>query len=316
MDQYRIGFLFLISTVLLIGCGPEERVDLSLRWPEGDSFRYVQTVDQNISRTVDGETRTQNQKQVFTYRQDVLASTEDTTVIKSSIERIRQNLSNGRSLSFDSDNSSGSNHPATEALSAIVGHSFRITLNPDGAIKSVDGINEMYDKILSKLYFRNPRRRQMLKQSLRQLFGEETIEQSFGKAFKVYGQEPRTLNESWHHTSRLTKPVPMVVKTNYTLTRLKDNRAVIAVDATISPNDDANPVTTGNRKVSYYLDGTQSGTTVIDTRNQMLKKTKLHQSISGRVKPVGRFGEEGSGKRIDIESVYQLKGQRITKGDR
>lgn len=309
MKTRRI-LVLLLAVVFLTGCG-QDSIELTIQWPEGSSYRYVQTMDQDITQTVRGQTQTKNQKQVFTYRYDVLRNNDTGVLLESTFERIQQEISNGQSLSFDSENPEKSNHPGAAPLKAMVDRSFKIELDPAGGIKEVTGINEMYDAVFAEMDSLNQQQRQRGKRMLKQFFGEESIKSSFGKAFKIFGGESRTVGEQWTQTLSMEKPIPMKMNNTYTLKRIEEDRAIVSVNSTISPNEEANPISMGNNEMSYMMKGTQSGTTVIHTRNNMIEKSKLHQSLEGTIKLEAGFSDQTIEQNMKIDGVYKLEGERL-----
>ena len=139
---------------------PGEPRQLALKWPEGKRFVYEIGIDQVTSAGNSPLAAAMNSKadQHFTY---ALTTSKDSDSGNTQLEmeflaaKLNMDMM-GNKLSYDSDNKKAAEsidpmHSMLAGLDALMGQKLTMTLSPTGEITSVDGVEEMYDKVINAL---------------------------------------------------------------------------------------------------------------------------------------------------------------------
>jgi len=139
---------------------PEEPQQLSLTWPEGKRYVYEIGIDQVTSAGNSPLAAAMDSKadQHFTY---ALTTSKDPDSGNTQLEleflaaKLNMDMM-GNKLNYDSDNKKAAEsidpmYSMLSGLDAIMGQKLTMTLGPDGEITEVEGINEMYEKVINAL---------------------------------------------------------------------------------------------------------------------------------------------------------------------
>lgn len=298
---FRTSFV-LMMTLVMVGCG-RDAVSLKMNWAEGDSFRYVQTLDQTITQKIQGREQEIDQKQVMTFRYDVRGDTNAGRVIGVTMERIQQDQSmQGQQFSYDSDQPEQGNHPASAAFQKLVGRSYDIVMTPEGQVEEVRGLDEIYDDLAEG----NPKQRQLLKEH----FGEDAIKQMINQMFQVHEGKPRTVGETWSHSLSMTKPIPMVMNLDFTLESIEGDDVNITIDSTVEPNEEAPPMEMGPMTMRYMIEGEQSGNLIFSRSDQFIRSQEYEQHFEGTMHMEGSPAGPQEVP-IQIDGTYKMEGEKL-----
>jgi len=139
---------------------PEQPQQLSLNWPDGKRFVYEIGIDQVTSAGNSPLAAAMDSKadQHFTY---ALTPHKDpdsgSTQLELEFLAAKLNMDMmGNKLNYDSENKKAAEsidpmYSMLSGLDAIMGQKLTMTLSPDGEIAAVEGIQEMYEKVINAL---------------------------------------------------------------------------------------------------------------------------------------------------------------------
>lgn len=95
-----------------------------------------------------------------------------------------------------------------------------------------------------------------------------------------------SVNQSWPKSRRITRPLPMEIKTTYTLSELTDSVAKVSIVGSIEPIQTAqlNPIqqTTGESKLSLQS-GIQTGLCIIDRKTGLPLRSRVQRDLKMNV---------------------------------
>jgi len=154
-------------------------------------------------------------------------------------------------------------------LSAMIGHTFVMTLDEESKIIDFTGLDELFDKILERVGPLDHLQRQVLLKSLRESLNEDALKQNMLPNTDLYPGEPVTVGESWTTQYDLRAIVPMSGTGRYTLTKRENDRAFIDVLIDFSDNPNGQPLNFNGMFFAFER-GTSTGSLVLDERTGMV----------------------------------------------
>lgn len=181
------------------------------------------------------------------------------------IERFRNEMSTmGMYQGFDSATDSGDSNP----LSAMVGHTFVMTLDEESKIVDFTGLDELFDKVIERLGPIDQMQRQVLMKKLKETMNEESMKQNMLPNSGMYPEEPVAVGESWTKDYDLRAIVPMAGTGRYTLTKRENGHAFIDVLINFTENPNGQPLNFNGQNFEFEQ-GTSAGSMILDERNGM-----------------------------------------------
>ena len=139
---------------------PQNPQQLTLKWPEGKRFVYEIGIDQVTSAGNSPLAAAMNSKadQNFTY---ALTTSKDPASGNTQLEmefiaaKLNMDMM-GNKLNYDSENKNAAEsidpmYSMLAGLDALMGQKLTMTLTPEGDITSVQGVDEMYEKVINAL---------------------------------------------------------------------------------------------------------------------------------------------------------------------
>ena len=154
-------FLLVLSTVFLFNnCQSTAKTETAIRKgvKVGDVFNY-RFYTNNVGKIGLGEkemNQVMEQKQAFGFV--IKEKTEDgNDLVDFVMQEIELNMSNtvdgvpaGPTITFNSSTDKTTENPGFMLLQGLIGHHNTITVDPNGAILSIDGLEEKIDSLFSK----------------------------------------------------------------------------------------------------------------------------------------------------------------------
>lgn len=139
---------------------PQEPQQLTLKWPEGKRFVYEVGIDQVTSAGNSPLAAAMNSKadQNFTYALNTRKDPDSgNTQLEMEFIAAKLNMDMmGNKLNYDSGNKNAAQsidpmYSMLAGLDALMGQKLTMTLTPEGEIASVEGVAEMYEKVINAL---------------------------------------------------------------------------------------------------------------------------------------------------------------------
>ncbi len=311
-DAQEPGKLEVRSEAGLHDAGAEPRDPLRLRLSEGEAFRLVYQVDQNIVQRFPGQTF--NIKQ--TVEMGIIFDCEQVTdagrmVTRVTFGRLRMNQQGpmGRVV-YDSERADGPVPPLASGYAALVGNGFVAVFDPAGRVAEVRGAKELRDRVIDSIKLDNPQMRRMFRQQMAQSFGPEGLKDMIEQMTAVHPGEPVGTGAIWTRSQNLAFDVPMDVTTTYRLaSRDGDGVRLDLASRMEEIEGDAGGVF-GMPDATMEMSGTQRGTLVLDLETGLPADAQLTQELQMDVAIPGPGGGEVNVP-MKMDAVIRLKGESV-----
>ena len=279
-----IAFVAVVAAALsTASCS--KKLKLRLRLQKGKSYSILMTMDQKIEQEILGQK--QSMKQVigmgYTFNvKDVDAEGNASVEVTYTSVRFKQTGPMGV-IEYDSTKPAGTVHMAARGFAGLVGQGFSMKITPEGSVLEIAGVDKMLDNMVKTMGLPESPMGQQLKDGMKEQFGEAALKEMMETTFATYPADPVDVGDSWTKKIVLTKGVPMVVETTYTLKSRSGGVASVDVTSKVSANKDAGPTKMGPISMKYALEGTQGGTMEVDEATGWTIRANIDQDFGGKI---------------------------------
>jgi len=267
--------------------GNGEKVTLQLNLKQGDVFKLMTSTRQSIKQSVMGMATTIQQNNDMYLKQEVTKVNEkgDAT-LQVTYERIVSTTENAMTgkMTFDSDKDTVGEGEMAAAYKPLIGATFSYTLDKQGKVLAVEGMDALMDKVLAGAG--DELQSQTMKKTFEQMFGEESMTSMMQGMNAIYPTTQIGVGDTWGAENTLGGGMGMVLKNTFKLENIEADKSVVSMTGEIS-TDASSGIEISGISVSYSLEGNSEGTMEIDRKSGMVLNSKTTQKIKGSVKTMG-----------------------------
>ncbi len=228
-----------VAFLLLTGCtgGGGDPVTFKFNMAQGSKFSYSVVTDVNMNQSVMGKDMKLASKIITAYTFEVTADNAGFKTVKATISKIAMKIdANGMAMNIDSDlpttDTTGPMAKVGKVFAGIKGGEFYFTINENGDVSKVTGMDEMIEKTLPGVAAEDTA---FAKQTLAQAFNDHSFKDNLQHSFAVYPGKPVKPGESWTKTYTMDiSNTPMKVDNTFTLESVTGNVAKIKVVSKLS----------------------------------------------------------------------------------
>ncbi len=224
---------------VLLGCrgGTGKTIDFKFNAPKGTRFSYNVETKMNVNEADAGTDIKVGNDITMGYVFEITSDSMGWKTIQATIAKAAMNVdANGMNAKYDSDepgNDSAGPMAKLGMFSAVKGGQFIFTINRNGEIGSVNGMQEMIQKILSRL---SPDDTLAAGQAIGSIFTERGFKQNLQQCFAMYPGKPVKVGDSWNKTLAMEyNDMAMKLDNTYTLESLEGTVAKIKVVSKVTP---------------------------------------------------------------------------------
>jgi len=297
MNFKRI-FTGLVVLLTLFAVAPEvvaQKVLLRLNLNEGDTYSYVNAVDQTITQDIMGMNQVIKQEITFHYDATVEEKTEEGYKIKYTYTRAIFKMDGGAMMGvteYDSENEDQEIAPMARGYAGLVGQSFTATMNSKGEIGEVKGVSAMLDHMMDQFGDMPDAEKANIRTSMEAQFGDEGIKSTIQAASPSFPEKKMKVGKPWESVDVLQSGFKMNKTSTFVITSANDSEVAIDVDAALVSDPESSMETNG-MSLNYDVTGDGTGNQVLDRASGMVKSMTLEQNMSGEVTATGGMMGEG-----------------------
>ena len=272
----------------------EEKVELKFRLEEGQEYKLLMTMEQEIVQWIQGnEMEMLNTMGIGETLKVTDVDDEGTMTIEASLGPMYMKMEGPQgSFEYDSEDPPDEVPLPAKGLAAMVGCSFTMKFTPQGKVKDITGVDEMFDKIIEAGVLPEGEMKDKMLEDMKKQFGTDALKEMMENMTAIFPDEPVGVGDFWKHKMAITRGFPMTIETTYTLAGREDGVAELEVESTIKPNPDAEPMEMGPMTMKIKLKGTQEGTLKIDEATGWFVEGEITQEMEGETVMSGAPGME------------------------
>lgn len=297
MKKLTVTYIYITFFSIIFSCTDASRVQdrdenlcylYSHRWPS--SILYYLTIINQTTSTITSDNKdigSDNSIEIgliYELSKDSIGLPQ----LKLTYDRIKLTLksANGDKQEYDAGNTSSS-HEVEQLLALLKGSSLIIHFDSTGKQKSVTGIEETYQKVLSAVSTREPALRKAMQERLEGIIGANFIKNSLEPAGQLFPDSAVKVGDSWTKQMDQEAGIKISSQSHFTVTSLKNNTAVVEIESTID-NKKSIPLNIAGYQVNTSLTGSQTGQFKTDMLTGMLLEASTKTTLDGEVQMLGR----------------------------
>lgn len=196
----------------------------------------------------------------------------------------------GQQVHYDSNRPSGPVPPDVQAYERLVKNGFSFWIGPDNKIVELVGFDDFIKRCLQNT---PPDQRETVLAKISESSGDDGIanfiDDSIGLLPYNIDENHKggaiRVGETWTKIRRLTQPIPMIMKTEYTLRELDEKTAIINVAGDIAATKISSPLNQNGKNVQLYIRGGKSfGSCLIDRKTGLPLKSQIDRFLETTVR--------------------------------
>jgi hypothetical protein len=245
MSKKTAFALFFLSLVCNWSCKNHKKitgpVTLKFNLEKGSRFGYNALMKMRLTENISGQQIDVANQMGFGYEFEVRDDSAGWKILSSTFRRIYLNLNaGGQSIHIDTDSTqSDTTTPSgmmTRIYSSLMGGQFSFTMDGQGNVGRVFGMQEMIRKMAQSI---NPGNPEPLMLNISKSIDENNFRQNIEQSFKIYPDHPVKEGEQWTGSLvTVSNGLTIQFRNIYTLQSIKDDIAHIKVDARLSSRAD------------------------------------------------------------------------------
>lgn len=223
---------------------PKDKVTLAWKFQKDKPFYQTMTTDTDQKMTVMNNTVTQKQKQTFYFSWKPIEVKDGEAKLEQEILGVKMDIDIGGSpIKYDSTSAAANNasNPLSEFFKALVGSTFKITLDPKTLkISKIEGRKEFVDKLVNA--------NKQMQPLLEKILSEDALREMAEPTFAVITNEAVEKGKSWKKETKLDMGPIGSYKNEYTYTyegtddKSKTDKIKVDTKLTYSPPEKADGV--------------------------------------------------------------------------
>ena len=292
MKKVKIVFasLFLITGLTVASA----QVHLSFNLEKGKQYEYLMDIKTTTLQSIGDQTNTGEMVIIFKYLIDVMEKTPHQITAQFTFTEIVYIVSSPRiKMGYDSknriENPSDVDKMVGDMIDKVIGQSFLAVIAPDGSIKTVSGMDAVYENMVKDIAGDEQMVAQLSAQ-MKSMFTDVSRKNSFNMLLTIYPAKEVKVGDSWNFEIEMpTNNGSFAYNPKFTLKEIGKDTALVDVLVVIETNPDADSKFTA----------TQAGTILIDV------KTGL--PISSDIRFVSKSDLKVQGVDAQIESTEKWK---------
>lgn len=137
---------------------------------------------------------------------------------------------------MDAANAPNTIDPVERLLGAIIGAKIYITLSPKGKILAIKGNEELKNKLLQSMNFKDAYTQEAIQQQLSQVLGSDFITANLEQTISVLPDSTVYIGDTWQTSSKQSGQIPLALNSTYTINAIDNNIAKLSLLSTVQSN--------------------------------------------------------------------------------
>lgn len=264
-NPFRILSVMLLAfTVMTLSSTAKSKLRLNLK--KGTTYEMSTTMTMNMDQEIMGQKVKMEQKMEMILNYKVLEELANQNyLLEYAVTRIKIGVNaNGQQVDMDSENES---NPAAEKLKGLIGSAVKIEITPAGKIEKVEGLEEM---------LKNAGGDKMMEQMIPMFSSDEGFKSFMSQTFGYLPEDKVGTGDKWSNTAKMGAPMNMEIDMDYELLSLKKSKANLQVNSVFKGDT---KIEQSGISINMNIDGSQTGTMLIDAKDGWLRSSELNQDI-------------------------------------
>jgi hypothetical protein len=262
--------VLLFITVQVLEAKP--KVLLRLNLEKGAAYQMTITSDNSINQEMMGRQMKIQQKMEMGCTYKVLDVLPDNNyVIEYSFDKMKIDMdANGQKVTIDTESSS--DDAVTKSMKDIISMKLKLTMNSQGKIQSIEGIDEYMAKVGN-----NPQ----LAQTLSMFTNADNFKASFGQYLGYFPDNEVEVGSKWDLPIKMPSMMNMEMNLHYNVSDITNDQIVLGVNSDLNMDS---PIKNNGMEIQMKATGTQTGTMKVDLKSGLTGTTDINQKFDMNMK--------------------------------
>ncbi len=311
MDKKRslLAITLIALLALLSACTPKQfKIQLHLK--PGTTYHITSKIHQHFVQEFMGQKQDITQEMEIGYTWKVVdVDTNGNATVEMTYDHIAISQKQGKATNLQYDSAKDKKPPKEFAgLNLLVGKKFSVVFTPNGTVKKVIGLDEMFKQMEKESGLQGEELKRY-HQSLTQTLGEKTLKDQFASTFGPYGDTPRQVGSKWSSDITLNSFFPITVHTEYTVKSLKGDQVAIEFQGTLA-SDPEQLYKLPMFNAKYDIKGTQQGTMSLNLKDGIPTEASVNQHMEGTIHLLDPTGSESIPLPVTVDTVMEMKAEK------
>ena len=280
----RISCL-LAALLIFTDALAQDQFTLRVKLKEGDSYKYHFNATQQINQVIMGNAVDMTQKMGMRLRNDVVDVNDRGYEIKITYERVsisQQGPMGAQGYDSDATSDPDTINPMFLGFAAMVDMNLIVKMDRLGKVYEIEGTEAMLDAMIAK-YADQGIPTDEMREMLEVQFNDESMQHEMERLMTVFPEHALKIGDSWTHSGTgQTAMFPMSMDNTYTLIEEKNGKLKIDIDSDIK-SADLDPAAQQGMNMIVEINGSQTGTLLLDQATGIPDQFDFNQSINGQI---------------------------------
>jgi hypothetical protein len=302
----------VLTVTSLSAAGSEWLLRFGLDAEGTHRFAMSQTQSMDIDMGAKGRQQMENSSRMEFLQTVKELLSDGSFVLDTAFGRMQSTMSlGGMTMEFDTENTEEASHPVAIFQNFMKGKHFLVTMTPRGLVRSVDGLDAIFDDLSEAL----PDQPGMLQamEAVKQGFGTETTTTLMQQAVVPYPEDAVAIGDTWHQDLKLPNPAlgDLNISRDYTVEgaeRMRERDCLrVGVASTIEFEGEGPEFAQFGKMMGAELsldigEATGQGTAWIDKASGLVVLSKSTQTIEMDMSFLKSGGDEAEGQDFDMHA--------------
>ncbi|MBX2922893.1 MAG: hypothetical protein KF746_11915 [Chitinophagaceae bacterium] len=200
------------------------------------------------------------------------------------------------------------NNPVERMLNALKDQTITVTVSSNGAVKSINGYEELGYRFLSGFSDNDSYGREIARQQWDQIIINGIVKGNIGQMFKTLPDTSVYLGFRWMVSEKQEGELPMDIETIFLIKEINDDgKIVVASESKMKSAEGAITNIPGQKDVSATLTGKRTGIAYVNGNSGMVERSHYTTKISGFVQVMGIKTPMTLIRKLDIKGAQVIK---------
>ncbi len=278
-------------------------LSLTLNLPDDERFQYEITNRSNTTSTIMGMDVEIGTDQVMDMEMRSVGKTPaGDTRVEVIYTDIRSSVGSAQGVDeYDSKSTEPQLSTQAPIYEAMLNRPFTLTYSPQGTITEVEGLEEMFAAMFESFP-------EEMRANMEQMLGGSNLTEMMDNMTLFYPPGPVKIGDSWQSDNTFDiGSMSMKVEMTYTLTKRENGQAFLDIIGVVFTDPDSDALEINGMTLQYDLEGTQSGTMIVDEAIGWLHSMDMQTEMGGLMKMLNLGDME------DMEIHMQVSGENLMR---
>ena len=283
----RLKLLVLAFAALSLFTACKNSYDFKFQPRAGSKYEVRMTTNSLTGQEMMGQKMEVKSLTEMVMLYDIQSAASDTAkTIKVTFKSLKSKQSaNGQETVTDTNNPDTSN-AVTKMMHAMMGSEFVVTMNSEGEVREVKGMNGLLPRIIAASNNTDEVTKEQMVAGMKNFMSDEILKNMMEQSFKIFPGNKVKTGDSWRKMMVIAKPMPMNIDSKFTLKDADGKLAKVNVASVITPGQGGMEMM--GMKIETEMSGTQSGSMDIDMETGMTISSDITQKVGGKMKAMGQ----------------------------